>query len=605
MDVVQVYFLQDKLVASTGRAFSALCTKIQQFPNESSVAFGTTNFDVFSESFVRFASTKASDASCEADFQTLHLANSQTRFERNLMKLRHTLAVALAIFLGQCSVHAQVQIGSEFTYQGQLQQNGQAADGLFDMSFRLFSVAGGGTSIDEVMIPDVTVTNGRFTVELDFGFDAFDGHVRWLEIEVDNETLSPRQKITASPYSLYSTKTRGVAVNSDASFVGVGRDAPVDDTEVFGIEAQTGSGPTAFGGMYVRSTGSLSNAYYGYDSGTLFTGRHWIDGVIGGWRLESTVISSDETVELLNTQRNGNFRTAIDDSGSPHISVANDQVRLGSRGSFDWRMYVMPSGYVGIGRDEPVVDTTLGQSWLDVDVPANGDQIGAMYINNNNPGSRSVFGYAVEGVSKAVMTYDDSFNTWSLDIGPNVIDEISVNGNNGRVGISTVSPTALLDVNGSGRVRSNMDVDLSLDVGQNLFVNGNAFKPGGGFWSNLSDARLKKNIKDLADGTLEKVLSLRGVNYEYKDPKSINELAGERTGFIAQEVEKVFPDWVEQHDSGYKMLTIRGFEAIVVEAIRELRDEKDKQIVELEAENEDLRDRLDALEAAVAELLAK
>ena len=60
-----------------------------------------------------------------------------------------------------------------------------------------------------------------------------------------------------------------------------------------------------------------------------------------------------------------------------------------------------------------------------------------------------------------------------------------------------------------------------------------------------SDRRLKKNIERL-QGSLDKLMQLRGVTYEYIDPKSINELAGERIGMIAQDVEEVFPDWVDE-----------------------------------------------------------
>ena len=73
---------------------------------------------------------------------------------------------------------------------------------------------------------------------------------------------------------------------------------------------------------------------------------------------------------------------------------------------------------------------------------------------------------------------------------------------------------------------------------------------------------------------------------------------------FAQEVEKVFPDWVHQRDDGYKAVTFRGFEALTVEALRELRSEKDQQIETLEAENDELRERLETLEASVHSLLS-
>jgi hypothetical protein len=43
---------------------------------------------------------------------------------------------------------------------------------------------------------------------------------------------------------------------------------------------------------------------------------------------------------------------------------------------------------------------------------------------------------------------------------------------------------------------------------------------------------------------------------------------------IAQEVEQLFPQWVDEGADGFKRLTLRGFEALVVEALRELREER-------------------------------
>jgi hypothetical protein len=71
---------------------------------------------------------------------------------------------------------------------------------------------------------------------------------------------------------------------------------------------------------------------------------------------------------------------------------------------------------------------------------------------------------------------------------------------------------------------------------------------------------------------------------------------------IAQEVEKVFPDWVETGPDGMKRLSIRGFEALAVEALRDLRAEKDKQISERDEQIARLAKRLDGLENAIARM---
>ena len=135
----------------------------------------------------------------------------------------------------------------------------------------------------------------------------------------------------------------------------------------------------------------------------------------------------------------------------------------------------------------------------------------------------------------------------------------------GRVGIGTAKPQFLLEVNGS------------------------AAKPGGGSWSVSSDARLKKDIRPL-EGALDTLLALRGVSFEYRDPAAIHELPGRHTGFIAQEVERVLPEWVEEVGET-KRLTVRGFEALAVEAMREL-----------EHENETLRARCERNESELAAL---
>jgi hypothetical protein len=128
-------------------------------------------------------------------------------------------------------------------------------------------------------------------------------------------------------------------------------------------------------------------------------------------------------------------------------------------------------------------------------------------------------------------------------------------------------------------------------------ITAQAFKPGGGLWAMVSDARLKANVEPIV-GTLDRLLMLRGVRFEYRPevtPKAMY-LPGPQIGFIAQEVERVFPDWVSEGPDGYKTVGARGFEALTVEALRELRAEsaaidggQSARIAALEAENAELR----------------
>ncbi len=124
--------------------------------------------------------------------------------------------------------------------------------------------------------------------------------------------------------------------------------------------------------------------------------------------------------------------------------------------------------------------------------------------------------------------------------------------------------------------------------------NGQALKAGGGSWTAFSDRRLKHNIQPLT-GSLDRLMSLRGVSFEYNDPKRAGAGEGTMMGFVAQDVEPIFPRWVSTGTDGYKMLTITGFEALAVEALRDLRAEKDAQIAEKDAQIADLREQIQDL----------
>jgi len=192
-----------------------------------------------------------------------------------------------------------------------------------------------------------------------------------------------------------------------------------------------------------------------------------------------------------------------------------------------------------------------------------------------------------------------------------------------NVGIGKKDPNAALDVvkattgisqEFAFRVDKNKDSVLSSVLTVRTFGSagpynlelgeGQAFKPGGGAWGVFSDRRLKKDILPL-DGALERLLKLKSATFKYKDPKKSHQFEGTQIGFIAQEVEEVFPEWVTENGEGYKVVSIRGFESLTVQALRELRAEKDAEIQALRDENTMLRRELAAKEASLeARLIA-
>jgi hypothetical protein len=150
------------------------------------------------------------------------------------MFVRGCVAVALLVGLLGSARPALAQAPTAFTYQGVLQNGGSPANGAFDMTFRLFDAAVGGSAVGPVVSrPGVVVADGLFTVALDFGAVPSGSDSLWLEVRVGAFTLSPRQAFSASPFSL---QTRGIYVDG-AGRVGIGTELPGRDLDIAGTGA--------------------------------------------------------------------------------------------------------------------------------------------------------------------------------------------------------------------------------------------------------------------------------------------------------------------------------------------------------------------------------
>lgn len=121
--------------------------------------------------------------------------------------------VGVACLVGSAAAQP---LSTSFTYQGELRDAGLPVTGTYDLRFRLFDAASGGTPVGPLLCVDnVTVTDGRFAVALDFGAQ-FAGQERFLEIEARADTgltcgdatgflvLSPRQTLSATPNALFA-----------------------------------------------------------------------------------------------------------------------------------------------------------------------------------------------------------------------------------------------------------------------------------------------------------------------------------------------------------------------------------------------------------------
>ena len=131
------------------------------------------------------------------------------------------LFIVLTVLAG--SQPAAAQGKTAFTYQGQLHDGGTNANGTYLMIFKLYDAGSGGNLVGGPLTNSVTLANGLFSVNLDFG-SAFNGGGRWLDITVTNggttETLSSRVQLLPSPYAIYSGSAG--SVGNGAWSLGVG-----------------------------------------------------------------------------------------------------------------------------------------------------------------------------------------------------------------------------------------------------------------------------------------------------------------------------------------------------------------------------------------------
>ncbi len=87
------------------------------------------------------------------------------------------------LFVVLLSPFATLGQTTAFTYQGRLIDGASTPTGQYDLQFNLYLTATGGSPLNAapIVLDNIQVTNGIFTVPLDFG-NLFDGSSRFLEI---------------------------------------------------------------------------------------------------------------------------------------------------------------------------------------------------------------------------------------------------------------------------------------------------------------------------------------------------------------------------------------------------------------------------------------
>ncbi len=167
----------------------------------------------------------------------------------------------VSVLVGAGAANGQT---TSFTYQGQLSDAGSLANSSYDLRFALFDSMAGGAQIGaNQTVSAVPVTNGVFTVQLDFGVNAFPGANRFVEVGVrpagagSFTTLAPRQQISSSPYSI-RTLSAGTADALSSACVGCVTNAQIQTVAGSKVSGTIPAASVPTGsGNYIQNTTAL------------------------------------------------------------------------------------------------------------------------------------------------------------------------------------------------------------------------------------------------------------------------------------------------------------------------------------------------------------
>ena len=133
-----------------------------------------------------------------------------------MIRRTHRWLIGWGLALAAGSMPALGLVPTAFTYQGQLKLAGTPVNGTVDLSVKLYDGPEGlGSGLASTQVNNVTLVDGLFTVDLDFGGGVFDGNDRWIGIAVRSPhdptdslpftDLSPWQQLKATPYAMLRT----------------------------------------------------------------------------------------------------------------------------------------------------------------------------------------------------------------------------------------------------------------------------------------------------------------------------------------------------------------------------------------------------------------
>ncbi len=119
------------------------------------------------------------------------------------------------------------------------------------------------------------------------------------------------------------------------------------------------------------------------------------------------------------------------------------------------------------------------------------------------------------------------------------------------------------------RLANGLVVQTPADTKKPVLINNDLIVTGSIY--NTSDERLKYDIKKINEEDMENLFTLNPIHFKYKkDPKRTH------YGFLAQDVEKVFPQLVENNNDGYKTINYQEFISLMLAKMQYMQNEIDE-----------------------------
>ena len=476
---------------------------------------------------------------------------------------------------------AQVPLGTEFTYQGQLKQFGIPADGPFDFEFKLFDDQSLGSQVGPtVSEDDLGVFDGLFTAQLDFGSGVFAGISLWLEVAVrpggstgTYTILEPRQAVTAAPYGLYSTDAGMAASAANADLLD-----GLDSADFLQI-----TGGTIAGNL--DATGTIGAAAFELDGETITSwpiSSPWTD-VLSPlavnksshpiWYLGSVGIGIGPPISQLHvadsiTTNGGSavrvdFDTSVNQINTTGVDVESATLALkgvlrGVRG----RTSIDAGNHPQVGSTEGSLATVSGFDAGGSFFGVNGLAEVAELDNFNSTTTSRGLGGLFQGrpPASSSLNLDTTGTYWVGGVMGRVLGTINTTPAAGAVaaviGVDETDPAGTA-TSWAGYFEGDVRIDGDLTV-------------TGACSGCPSDLRLKRDIAPL-DGALGRISALRGVRYQWQDGvDEARDYPGDQIGVIAQDVEAVFPELVGTDSDGYRFVRYQKLVVPLIEAVKEL-----------------------------------